>query len=372
MKDTKTDRELMAQEYDAVSNRLFLVQVIVLFVLLALFQFTGTSQSLAEGLSRRFGEEHWYVSNAVYTVVSVFGFIAFMTPFSFYSGHVLERHYELSNETLGEWMEDFVKSLGIDLILAPLFFSGIYALLRWIPDWWWLATATFYIVFAVVLSTIAPVLIMPLFYTFEPLKEGDLSQAVRDMMDEAGIAVIGVFKWELEGRTSIADATFTGFGKMRRIVLSDTLLSGYSQEEILAVLAHEVGHFKHRDSIRLMITGALLALLGFFIANVCMVKWTAYVGVEHIYDIAAAPLFIFCLAVFSLISMPVANLHSRRREYAADAYAAETTGSPDALVSAFEKLADQNLTNKEPAPWVEYLLHSHPSMARRIKRMKPQ
>ena len=370
MSDHLTEREAMAKEYDALHNRLFLLQILVLALLLGIYQFSGASAALAGGLAARFGENMWWATNAVYTAVSVFGFAAFMSPFGFYSGYVLEHHYELSNETVGDWLFDFIKSLIIDLIIATVLFSVIYALLRWIPEIWWLSAAAFYILFAIVISSIMPTVIMPMFHKFEPLEEGELTVAVGKMMREAGIEVVGVYKWGLEEKTTTANAAFTGFGKSRRIILGDTLLSGYTQEEILAVLAHEVGHYKNRDTLRLMVTSSVLAFAGFFIAHHCLLRLTSFFDIPFIYDIGAAPIFIFSLFIFSLISMPFANMHSRRREFAADAYAIKTMGSPDALVSAFEKLADQNLSNKEPAKWVEFLLHSHPSMARRIKRAR--
>ena len=370
MTDHENNREALAKEYDAIHNRLFLLQILVLGLLLALYQFSGMSAGLANGLSLRFGESAWWLTNAVYTVVSVFGFAAFMAPFSYYSGFVLEHHYGLSHESFGDWLGDFIKSLLIDIVLAVVLFSVIYALLRWLPDWWWLAAAVFYILFGVVLSTIAPVVIMPLFHKFEPLQEGELTQAVRNMMEEAGIKVVGVYKWGLEEKTATANAAFAGFGRTKRIILGDTLLSGYSREEILAILAHEIGHYKNRDTLRLMVTSSMLAVLGFFVAHICLDRLAAFFGIPAIYDIGAAPIFIFSLFVFSLVSMPFANMHSRRREFMADAYAIQTMGSPDALVSAFEKLADQNLSNKEPAAWIEFLLHSHPSMARRIDRAR--
>jgi STE24 endopeptidase len=293
-----------------------------------------------------------------------------MFPLSYYSGHVLEHHYELSNESFGEWFADFIKSLLIDLVLATVLFSVVYALLRWIPGWWWLLATLFYILFAVVISTVAPVVIMPLFHKFEPLEEGDLTEAVRAMMEAAGIRVVGVFKWGLEAKTNTANAAFTGIGRTKRIILGDTLLAGYSKQEILAILAHEVGHYKNRDMLRLMLTSSVLALIGFYVAHHCLTGLSGLLGFDAIYDIGAAPLFIFSLFVFSLVSMPFANMHSRRREFAADAYAIRAMGSSDALVSAFEKLADQNLSNKEPAAWAEFLLHSHPSISRRIERAR--
>lgn len=368
MADAHLDREAMARDYDAIHNKLFFLQILVLGILLAVYQFSGASEALANGLAARFGESHWYATNAVYTIVSVFGFAACMFPFSYYSGHVLEHHYGLSHETFGEWLGDFIESLVIDLVIATILFSVIYALLRWVPNLWWLAAAAFYILFGVVLSSIAPVVIMPLFHKFEPLQEGELTEAVRTMISEAGIRVVGVYKWGLEEKTSTANAAFAGLGKTKRIILGDTLLSGYSQDEILAILAHEVGHYRNRDTLRLMVTSSLLAVLGFYIAHHCLSVLVGFFGLSGVDNIAAAPMFIFSLFIFSLISMPFANMHSRRREFAADAYAIDKMGSPDALVSAFEKLADQNLSNKEPVAWIEFLLHSHPSISRRIDR----
>ncbi|NNJ69965.1 MAG: M48 family metalloprotease, partial [Kiritimatiellales bacterium] len=250
----------MAKQYDAIHNRLFLLQIVLLGFLLAAYQFSGASAALSNGLTARFGEDLWYVSNAVYTLISVFGFAAFMTPFSFYSGFVLEHYFELSNETLGDWLFDFIKSLCIDLLLATVLFSVIYALLRLMTEWWWLAAAVFYILFAVLISTLAPVIILPLFHKFEPLDDGELAEAVKKMMDDAGIKVIGIFKWGLQEKTRTANAAFTGFGRTKRIVLGDTLLTNYTQEEILAILAHEVGHYKNLDTFRLMFTSSVLAL----------------------------------------------------------------------------------------------------------------
>jgi STE24 endopeptidase len=368
--DALKPREAMAKEYDTIHNRLFVIQILVIAVLLAVYQFSGASAALANGLSVRFGENQWYISNAVYTLTTIFGFAACMCPLSFYSDHVLERHYIHSDETFGEWLADFSKSLMIDLLLATIIFSVIYALLRVLPNWWWLFATIFYILFAVVLATWVPAVIMPLFHKFESLQEGELTQAVCTMAEQAGIEVVGVYKWGVESGTQTANAAFAGLGRRKKIIIGDSLLSRYSQEEILVILAHEIGHYKNRDTLRLMFTSSALALIGFYISHQCLTGLSGALGFASIYDIGAAPLFIFSLFVFSLVSMPFSNMYSRRREYAADAYAIQTMGSPDALVSACEKLADQNMAHKEPSAWAEFFLHSHPSSARRIARAK--
>jgi len=362
-------RDEQAREYDAVHNWLFLIEILMIAVLLAVYQFSGASTALADGLYKRFGTSHRFVVNGIYTVVTVFGFAAFMFPLLFYRDYVLEHHYELSNENFGDWLRDFFKSLIIDMIMTVILFEVIYALLYWQPHWWWIFATLFYIFFAIIVSTVAPVLIMPLFHKFEPLEDNELVAAVRKMMEDAGVRLVGIYKWGLEEKTRTANAAFTGFGKTKRIILSDTLLANYTRDEILAILFHEVGHYKNRDMLRLMIVGSFLALVGFYISHLCLAGLSEWMG-RSVADIGTAPFFIFSLFVFSLISMPFANLHSRLREFAADAYAVAKMGSPDALISALEKLADQNLANKDPAPWIEYLLHSHPSISRRIARVR--
>ena len=362
------DRQAMAKAYDGIRNRLFAVRIVAVVVLLALFLLSGASGSLAGGLTARFGGR-WGWVNLVYVLVATFGFSAGLFPLTFYD-HVLERHYGLSRETFGQWMADYLKSLALDLMLAGVLFSALYALLRLAGDRWWIWATGFYVLFSIVLSALFPVLIMPLFHKFEPLEDRELADAVREMMRDEGIDVVGVYKWGLSEKTSTANAAFTGLGRSRRIVLGDTLLDGYERDEILAILAHEVGHYKNRDMLRLMTAGSLLALVGFFLAHVVLTRLSGRFGIEHVYDIGGAPLFVFSLFLFSLVSMPLTNLLSRQREYAADAYAVRRLSTPEPLVSALEKLADQNLADREPAPWVEFLLHGHPSIARRARRAR--
>jgi STE24 endopeptidase len=359
------DRAQQAREYEAVHNRLFVGRIVVTVSLIALYLFSGASAELANGLSQRFGDAWWW-TNAVYLLVTLFGFSAILFPLSLYSDHYLEHHYELSHQSLNSWLQDHMKSLVIELLLTTAFLSVIYALLHATPQYWWLWATGVYVLISIVLSAVYPVLIMPLFHQFEPLPESDLTKAVRAFATESGLKVLGVFSWGLEEKTATANAALTGLGRTRRIILGDTMLKGYSQDEIIAVLAHEVGHYKHSDMTRLMIIGTALASAGFFAAHLMLQALAVRFGFASIADIGGFPLFIVSLFVFSLVTMPLSNAYSRKREYAADAYAVKATGSAEPLVSALEKLAEQNLADKEPAPWIEALLHSHPSIHRRI------
>lgn len=361
--------EERAREYEQVHNRLFLVRILLTVLVLAVYLLSGASVYLAEGLRDRFGAL-WPVVNGLYTVITIFGFAALMFPLSLYSEHVVERRYGMSNQELEGWFFDYLKALAIELVLATAFFEVIYAFLRYAPVLWWIWATFFYVLFVVVLAAIAPVVIMPLFHKFDPIDNPSLTDAVKDFVERAGLKVVGVFRWGLEEKTNAGNAALTGLGRSRRIILGDTILKDYSQDEIIAVLAHEVGHYRNRDMARLIVVGSALAAAGFYLAHLFLQTLVAKFGFAGPDDIGSFPIFVFCLIVFSLVTMPVSNAYSRRREYAADAYAVETLGSSGALVSALEKLAAQNLADKNPAPWIEFLLHSHPSIDRRVRRAR--
>jgi STE24 endopeptidase len=358
-----------AREYELIHNRLFLVRILLTVAVLGVYLFSGASVYLADGLRNRFGPI-WPLVNGLYILITIFGFAAVMFPLSLYSEHVIERRYGMSNQELEGWFVDYLKSLVIELLVATVFFEVIYAFLRYAPGLWWVWAIFFYVLFVVVLAAIAPVVIMPLFHKFQPIDNPSLTDAVKAFVEKAGLKVVGVFQWGLEEKTNAGNAALTGLGKTRRIILGDTILKDYTQDEIVAVLAHEVGHYKNRDMTRLIVVGSLLAAAGFYLAHLFLQTLVAKFGFAGPDDIGSFPIFIFCLLVFSLVTMPISNAYSRRREYEADAYAVGTIGSAGSLVSALEKLATQNLADKNPAPWIEFLLHSHPSIARRVQRAR--
>lgn len=362
-----TARAERARQYEAIHNRLLGARLLITAVLLALYLFTGASAELAAGLASRFGD-HWWWTNACYLLITFFAFSALMFPFSWFSDYYLEHRYGLSHQSLNGWLSDYAKGLVLELILTTAFLSVIYALLRVWPAWWWVWATAAYVGLSVVLSSIWPVWIMPLFHSFEPLESSDFTEAVETFVEREGLDVLGVYRWGLEEKTETANAALTGIGKTRRIILSDTMIERYSRDEIIAVLAHEVGHFKHKDLWRMIAVGTALAAAGFFVAHLVLSALVAQLGFAHVADIGAFPIFIFALFVFSLISMPLSNGYSRCREYAADAYAVRATGTADHLTRALTKLADQNLADQDPPAWIEWLLHSHPSIKRRVHR----
>ena len=216
------------------------------------------------------------------------------------------------------------------------------------------------------LSNLAPVLIFPLFYNYKPLADEELVTRLTNLAEQAGTRVKGVYVFDMSSKTVAANAALMGLGNTRRIVLGDTLTENFSADEIETVLAHELGHHVHKDLITGIIVQTLITLVGFWLADKVMQWGIAAFGYAGLTDPATLPLLIVALAVFGLVTMPLGNAWSRWREVKADEYALRMTGNPDAFISAMTRLANQNLAETEPPAWVEFLLHSHPSIGKRV------
>ncbi|HEY8241615.1 MAG TPA: M48 family metallopeptidase [Kiritimatiellia bacterium] len=358
-----------AREYEAVHHRLFALRALLTMLAALVFLVSGVSARLAEGLGDGFGMP-WPVANAVYLVTALFGATALLFPLTWYSDFVNEHRFGLSRQGFGDWFRDYLKSLVLELFLGTAFFYVLYAVLHWTTAWWWLGATLFYVSFAVVLTAVAPVLILPMFHNLEPLDRQDLTKAVKEFIEREGLKVVGVFSWGLSETTGAANAALAGLGRTRRIILSDTMLEGYTHDEILAVLAHEVGHYRNRDLLRMLALGSAMAGASFYVVQVGASWILRETGMPGLASLTSFPLLALGLMTASLVAMPFFNTFSRAREYAADAYAVRSMGSAAPLVLALEKLSRQNLASRSPSPLVEFLLYSHPSLDRRVRHAK--
>jgi STE24 endopeptidase len=259
-----------------------------------------------------------------------------------------------------------LKGGALSLVLGGAVIEVIYVLLRALPEWWWLVTAAFLLLFSIALANLAPVLIFPLFFKFKPLEDEDLGKRLMQLAANARTRVNGVYTMVLSDKTTAANAAFMGLGNTKRIVLGDTLYNNFTADEIETILAHELGHQVHNDIVRSILVQTVLTLLGFFVADVVMRAGVGFFGFNGVADLAAMPLLGIALGAFGLITMPLGNWYTRSREIAADRYALETTRNPQAFIRAFEKLANQNLAEVEPEAWVEWLLYDHPSIGKRV------
>jgi STE24 endopeptidase len=304
----------------------------------------------------------------VYFLILVLGYEVLTAPLAYYNGFILPHRYGLSTMRLSGWLGDLFKGLLLGLVLEGLAVELVYALLAFQPASWWLWVAIVLLFFSVIMANLAPVLIMPLFYKFTPLPEGDLTKRLLALAARAHTRVRGVFTMQMSSKTTAANAALMGLGNTRRIVIGDTMLDRYTPDEIEVVLAHELGHHVHRDIWKLIISQSLLTLGGLYIVNLIM-HWA--VNTQHYYpalaDASTIPLLLALLGVYSLIIMPLGNSYSRRIEYQADEYALQSTGMIEAFRGAMKRLANQNLSDVEPSPLIEFLFHDHPSVGKRLK-----
>ena len=190
------------------------------------------------------------------------------------------------------------------------------------------------------------------------------------LSERAGTRVRGVYRWKLSEKSKKANAALTGLGATRRIILADTLLDNYTQDEIEAVLAHELGHHVHRHILKSIFVQALITLFGFWVAN-----WTLHYAIDqHLFeemsDFANLPLLALVSVVLSFVLMPALNAYSRFNERQADRYAFESIASVEPFISSMNKLAEQNLAERTPSKWVEWFFHSHPAISRRLTAAK--
>jgi STE24 endopeptidase len=292
---------------------------------------------------------------------------AALAPLTFYGSFLLDRRYGLSTASLRVWMIDHAKGFAIGLVLAMAASAVVYAaMVRW-PRWWWLASAAAFIGVMLVLTRLAPVLLLPIFYRFKPLDRESLRSRLESLSSRAGLPVLGVYEWGLGEKTNRANAALVGTGRSRRILLSDTLLADYSDDEIEVIIAHELGHHAHRDIRNALLLEMVLIVASFAAAALVLaVSWSAW-GLTAPNDAAGLPLLLLVAGTVSLATRPLLNALSRRSERRADRFALTLTERPDAFVSAMRRLAAQNLAEARPSTATLWLFHTHPSFEQRIE-----
>ncbi|HEX3738150.1 MAG TPA: M48 family metallopeptidase [Terriglobales bacterium] len=284
-----------------------------------------------------------------------------------YYGFRVEHRYQLSNQRLRAWAWDEVKGLLLTALLGGALVELLYLIIRDFPAHWWLVAWVGFLAIAVLMAQLAPVVLFPIFYKFEPLHDEDLRLRLVRLGERAGTRIRGVYKWHLSEKSKKANAALTGLGATRRIILADTLLENYSPDEIEAVLAHELGHHVHKHILKSIGVQAAVTFVGFWAAN-----WTLHYAInrwhmfESLSDFANLPLLVLTFTVLSFVLMPALNGLSRFHERQADRYALSNIAGAEPFISSMNKLADQNLAERTPSRWVEWWFHSHPAIARRV------
>jgi STE24 endopeptidase len=287
-------------------------------------------------------------------------------PLAWLGGYRLERRYGLSHQTLAGWLGDHFKAAGLGLVLACGGALVVYMSMRWFPAAWWLAAGLTLAILVIGLATVAPVVLLPLFFRFTPLARPSLVERLERLASRAGTRVVGVYEWALGDKSRRANAALTGLGATRRILVSDTMLADYSDEEIEVVLAHELGHHVHYDIWRGIALESALTLLGFALTDVVLRSIGPRLGATSPADLTGMPLLVLTAGAVSLALTPAALALSRRHERRADRFALQLTSNPSAFISAMRRLGAQNLGEERPSRLVRWLFHSHPPLDERL------
>jgi STE24 endopeptidase len=354
-----------ARRYNRIGRSLgiadFLLGIILLIVLLA----SGWNSTLRDLAYR--------ASYQTYTLAVFFYVLMLMLIQKFlgagldYYGFRLEHRFNLSNQKLRSWIWDETKGFLVGLVLATIVVELLYFIIRQTPQYWWLIAWAVFLGLFVLMAQLAPVVLFPIFYKFEPLQNEELKGRLVRLGERAGTRVRGVYKWNLSEKSKKANAALTGLGNTRRIILADTLLENYSADEIEAVLAHELGHHVHRHILKSIALQAGVTLVGFWAAN-----WALHYSVERwrlfetMSDFANLPLLVLLSTLLSLAFLPAINAFSRYNERQADRYAFQSIASVEPFISSMNKLAEQNLAERTPSTLVEWFFHSHPAISRRV------
>jgi STE24 endopeptidase len=354
-----------ARRYNRIKRWLGIADFVLGLVLLLVLLATGWNGTLRDVAYR--ASSQTYVLAVFFYVVMLMLIGKFLGLALDYYGFRLEHRFNLSNQKLRAWLWDETKGFLVGLVLACIIVELLYFIIRAAPqDWWLIAWAAFLGLF-VLLAQLAPVVLFPIFYKFEPLQNDELKSRLVRLSERAGTRVRGVYKWNLSEKSKKANAALTGLGNTRRIILADTLLDNYSPDEIEAVLAHELGHHVHKHILKSILVQAGITLAGFWAANwvlhYAMERWHIF---ETLSDFANLPLLVLVSTVLSFLLLPAINAFSRYNERQADRYAFRSIPNVEPFISSMNKLAEQNLAERSPSKWIEWFFHSHPAISRRV------
>ena len=292
-------------------------------------------------------------------------------PVAYFGSHEVERRFGLTKQSSRGWLGDQAKSLLLGVLLQTPLLTGAYAVIRRRPRDWWLIIAGASVPLTVALSNLAPVLLMPLFNRFQPLRDEALAGQVRALAARGGVRISDVYEMDMSRQSEKPNAMFTGLGSTKRIVLGDTLLARFPPDQIEAIIAHELAHQVHGDIWRLIGFGAGagfgMAWLLSRIAPLAVRRTSEQTGVSELADEASLPVLALLMTAMGFVLMPMQAAFSRAIERRADRFAVELTRNGEAYARAMEGLAAQSLADPDPPRPVVVMLYSHPPIVERIR-----
>jgi STE24 endopeptidase len=357
-----------ARQYSKKKIRLTVVQLFLTIVFLSTMLLSGASSLLSELVTGSGSNFHLQVGLYLAIFAGIYYLLFF--PLDFYDSFILEHKFLLSSQTVLDWLKKSIKKVLLSLLILLVAGEALYFFLRHFPNHWWLLATGAWLLLTIVLGKITPVLIIPLFYKCGPLDNDDLRRKLLSLSKSCSIKIRDVFEIQLSKDTKKANAAVVGLGKGRRILLGDTLLNNYSDEEIEAIFAHELGHLCFFHTWKIIGFGTAISLASFYLTYLLLNAGISLFGFDNIYNIAAFPLLSLVLMILGLTLTPIQNGYMRYLEKQADMFAVSHTQNKQDFVSAITKLGNQNLSDPSPNKLVEMFAYTHPPISKRLRYLR--
>ena len=364
------DQYRKSQDYLRVNTRFGWITAVVNLVAVLLFWFLGGFPAI-DNWVRSFGNGP-VLTGLIYMGIlsSIYGLLS--QPFSIYATFVIEERFGFNKTTWLTYLLDLLKGLVLAILIGTPLLAGILAFFEYAGSHAWIYCWAVVILYMLVIQYVAPTWIMPLFNKFKPIEEGELKSAIMSYAESIQFPLKNVYVMDGSKRSGKSNAFFTGFGKNKRIVLFDTLIQQHTVQELVAVLAHEMGHYKKKHILQGMLLGILQTGIMFFLLSLII----SYQGLfeafymKHVSVYAGLIFFGMLFAPIDFFVGILMQVRSRANEYQADRFSAETTKDPQAMIHALKKLSVHNLSNLLPHPFYVFLNYSHPPVLQRIETIE--
>ena len=364
------DGEKLSQinAYNSDLTKVTLVKTIISKSVFLLIILSGILPWFAEILK----DFHFIPAGLIFFAILGLGGAFVDLPFDYYHTFFIEERYGFNETTLKIWISDLIKSLLIAVILGTVLLSALLLMIRYAGNTWWIWAWAIFFSFQLLMTVLYPTVIAPLFNKFSAIENPELLEKIEELAEREGLTIKGIFQMDEGRRTRHTNAYFTGLGKVKRIVLYDTLLAAHNEDEILAILAHEIGHLKRGHIKKQLIMISVVSIMIFYVASK-MITWeTMY----RSFGFSWMPVYVglFLVSVLwepvTFFLSPISMAISRRFEYDADRYASRLLTSTKPFIDALKKLARDNLSNLRPHPIYVKFTYSHPPLLERIEKLE--
>lgn len=356
-----------AKSYSRQKYALSIIDIIYSIALILIFLGSGLSLSL-EVFLKSSGLPKYLLSPVFFLAISLLYYLLNL-PFNFYSSFILEHRFNLTKQKIGAWQLDQLKGAVLAYTISLILILTFYWVLGRFNQWW-LVISAFWIIFSIVLAKLTPILIIPLFFKYKKLEDEILRQRILNLAAKMGVVILDVFEIDLSKKTLKANAAFTGLGKTRRVLLADTLKDKYSHDEIEVILAHEFAHYRLGHILKLIAVNSLVTLGLFYLIFRTSGNALSIFKLNSLIQLAGLPLIFLYFILFGIIMQPLEAFVSRFFEREADDLALKITCAKEAFISLMEKLAEQNLADRNPHPLIKFFFFDHPPIDERIRMAK--